>query len=72
MVGVTREHLLSHFVRDGIKWLGPANQIEGEMERAFFVPTAFIRPEFHCRKYGIDLPVLANAEGVVAQAVKAA
>ncbi|WFU62670.1 acyl-homoserine-lactone synthase [Bradyrhizobium brasilense] len=62
MVGVTREHLLSHFVRSGIRWLGPPDKIEGELERAFFVPTGSIRPEYHCRKYGIGLKVLSNVE----------
>lgn len=59
MVGVTREHLLSHFIRGGIDWLGPPEMIEGEMERAFFVPTEFIRPEHHCLRYGIGPRVLA-------------
>ncbi|MBR0684394.1 GNAT family N-acetyltransferase [Bradyrhizobium manausense] len=71
MIGVTREHLLSHFIREGIVWLGPADEVEGELERAFFVPAAFIRPEYHCHKYGIARPVLANA-GDVAFAPKAA
>lgn len=62
MVGVTREHLLSHFVRDGIRWLGTTAEIEGELERAFFVPTERIRPEYHCGKYGIGRSVLANPE----------
>lgn len=65
MIGVTREHLLSHFVRSGIQWLGAPDQIEGELERAFFVPTAFIRPEHHCRAYGIGGSVLANVEDFV-------
>jgi N-acyl-L-homoserine lactone synthetase len=60
MVGVTREHLLSHFIRDGIEWLGPGDKIEGEIERAFFVPTAFIRPEHHCAKYDIRPLVLTR------------
>lgn len=59
MIGVTREPLLSHFLRSGIDWLGPACEIEGEMERAFFVPTSFIRPAFHCKKLGIAPGVLA-------------
>jgi acyl homoserine lactone synthase len=58
MIGVTREHLLSHFLRDGIRWLGPPAMIEGELERAFFVPTSFIRPDYHCRKYGVAGSVL--------------
>lgn len=62
MIGVTREHLLAHFVRRGIRWLGPSDEIEGEIERAFFVPTAAIRPEHHCQKYGVGRCVLANPE----------
>ncbi|SPP92872.1 Autoinducer synthetase family protein (fragment) [Bradyrhizobium vignae] len=65
MIGVTREHLLSHFIRDGIRWLGRPDQIEGELERAFFVPTRFIRPDHHCRAYGIAGSVLANPEDFV-------
>lgn len=65
MVGVTREHLLSHFVRDGIRWLGRTAEIEGELERAFFVPTERIRPEYHCVKYGIGRSVLADPEDFV-------
>lgn len=62
ILGVTREHLLTHFVRTGVKWLGPPDLIEGEIERAFFVPTPCIRPEHHCRQYGIAGRVLANPE----------
>src|SRR4051812_1385817 len=62
MVGVTREHLLTHYVRSGIRWLGPPDEIEGELERAFFVPASSIRPEHHCRKYRIARNVLANPE----------
>ncbi|MGY4167558.1 acyl-homoserine-lactone synthase [Bradyrhizobium sp. USDA 4529] len=58
MVGVTREHLLAHFLRSGIQWLGKKHTIEGELERAFFVPTERIRPEWHCRKLGISDRVL--------------
>jgi len=61
MIGVTREHLLSHFIRNGIVWLGEATSVEGERERAFFVPTANIRPAHHCEKYGISHSVLRNA-----------
>jgi acyl homoserine lactone synthase len=59
MIGVTREHLLSHFIRSGIRWLGPPHLIEGEMERAFLVPRSCIRPLLHCRKFGIGPSVLA-------------
>lgn len=58
MVGVTREHLLSHFIRSGIRWLGSPHLIEGEMERAFFVPTEDIRPVWHCERFNIDRSVL--------------
>jgi len=68
MVGVTREHLLSHFIRSGIRWLGPSAEIEGEIERAFFVPTRFIRPQHHCLRYGITGPVLTNREGPTSRA----
>ncbi|MCA1510547.1 acyl-homoserine-lactone synthase [Bradyrhizobium sp. NBAIM01] len=71
IVGVTREHLLTHFIRSGIRWLGEPDLIEGELERAFFVPKGFIRPEHHCRRFGIARQVLANPEGI-ALAPKAA
>jgi len=31
MVGVTRERLLTHFIRNGIQWLRPLAKIEGKM-----------------------------------------
>lgn len=58
MIGVTRQHLLEHFIRSGIEWMGRSQEIEGEQERAFFVPTAHIRPEYHRRKFGIAEKVL--------------
>ncbi len=58
MIGVTRQHMLEHFLRTGIQWLGPAKTIEGEKERAFFVPRDFIRPTRHCEKYGISGSVM--------------
>jgi acyl homoserine lactone synthase len=54
MIGVTRAHLL----RQGIVWLGEPAMIEGETERAFFVPTRFVRPDHHCARYGITASVL--------------
>jgi acyl homoserine lactone synthase len=60
MIGVTREHLLAHFIQTGIQWLGSAHLVEGEMERAFFVPTPNIRPAWHCRKFDIAHNVLAS------------
>lgn len=58
MIGVTRQHLLAHFLREGIDWLGKPALIEGEIERAFFVPTNSIRPVYHCDKYGIGHGIL--------------
>jgi acyl homoserine lactone synthase len=58
VVGVTRAHLIAHFIRDGITWLGREHLIEGEYERAFMVPLKHMRPAYHCRKYGINSPVL--------------
>lgn len=58
MIGVTRPHLLSHFIRSGIQWLGGAQVIEGEMEAAFSVPREHIRPKLHCKKYNITGRIL--------------
>jgi acyl homoserine lactone synthase len=58
MIGVTRPHLIEHFIRRGVRWLGPAALVEGEMERAFMVPREHIRPAAHLRRYGISTPVL--------------
>lgn len=65
MVGVTKQHLLSHFVRNGIEWLGAPAVVEGEIERAFFVPRYAIRPTYHCSRYGIAGAVLADAEAAI-------
>ncbi len=59
MIGVNREHLLSHFIRSGIDWLGPTCEAEGEMERAFFAWTCLIRLVFHCERLGIPIQVPA-------------
>jgi len=67
MMGVTREHLLAHFIQSGIDWLGPAHPVEGEMERAFFVLTANIRPTWHCQKFAIGNDVLAPDPGTTAE-----
>jgi N-acyl-L-homoserine lactone synthetase len=58
VIGVTRTHLIAHFIREGITWLGKEDLIEGELERAFTVPLKHMRPEYHCRKFGIKAPVL--------------
>jgi acyl homoserine lactone synthase len=62
MVGVTRPHLLAHFVRSGISWMGREQLIEGQMEAAFFVPRDHIRPVIHCERYGISRSVLKFPE----------
>jgi len=65
MLGVTRERLLTHFIRDGVQWLGPPSLIEGEIERAFFVPTASIRPTQLCRRYNITSPVIRTVDNEI-------
>lgn len=60
MIGVTSEALLSHFIREGIQWLGPPMIVEGRLERAFFVPVRAIRPHRHCELYGIGRKVMAQ------------
>lgn len=64
VIGVTRAHLLSHFVRRGIEWLGDPALVEGEIERAFFVPRQCLRPDHHCDKYGIGHVRLRTGEPV--------
>lgn len=59
VVGVTRQHLLDHFLRTGVQWLGHVAEIEGEPEAAFFVPAEHLRPQAHCRIHGIHGPVLS-------------
>jgi acyl homoserine lactone synthase len=62
MTGVTRPHLLEHFCRTGVTWLGPSQVIEGEQESAFYVPTQHIRPVHHCARYGLPERVLVLPE----------
>jgi acyl homoserine lactone synthase len=59
VVGVTRKHLIGHFLRTGLEWLGEEQEIEGEREAAFWIPTPHMRPEWHCAKYGIPNRVLS-------------
>ncbi len=59
VVGVTRTHLISHFIRTGIQWLGEPSEIEGQQQPALRVPTEYIRPHAHCEKWGIHDPVLS-------------
>lgn len=67
MVGVTRPHLIEHFIRQGVQWLGATATIEGQQERAFFVLQPFIRPSFWCQKIGIKEPVLRIYPGTALQ-----
>jgi len=59
VVGVTRPHLISHFIRNGIIWLGAPAFVEGQMEAAFQVPTECIKPDYHCKKFGIPDSILS-------------
>ena len=59
VIGVTRRHLMTHFIRSGIQWLGEPAEIEGQLEAALWVPTEHIRPTEHCEKYGVVRPVLS-------------
>jgi acyl homoserine lactone synthase len=58
-VGVTRKHLIDHFLRTGIEWMGEESEIEGEREAAFWAPTPYMRPVWHCAKYKIPNRVLS-------------
>ena len=62
VVGVTRPHLISHFVRRGVRWWGDPDLIEGEIEQAFYVPRECLRPEYHCARYGIGPVCLLRSE----------
>lgn len=62
MIGLTRPHLVNHYLRDGVTWLGDEREIEGEQEAAFLAPVEFIRPKYHCAKFGINRPVLITAD----------
>jgi N-acyl-L-homoserine lactone synthetase len=59
IVGVTRRHLVDHYLRDGVEWLGETAEIEGEPEAAFWIPTNRLRPQAHCDLFGITQPVLS-------------
>lgn len=62
MIGLTRPHLVTHYLRSGVTWLGALQEIEGEQEAAFMAPVQHIRPSHHCQKFGINYPVLTTAE----------
>jgi acyl homoserine lactone synthase len=58
VIGVSRKHLVSYFLRQGVEWLGPTQIIEGEPEAAFRVPLKHMWPRWHCAKLGISGPCL--------------
>lgn len=64
VIGVTRKHLIEHFLREGVEWVGPTDIIEGQPEAAFQVDLPFMRPDWHCRKFGLKGPFLALASDV--------
>ena len=61
IIGVTRAHLLSRLVREGIERLDRAALVEDVTERAFFVFAQCFRSVHHCRKCAIRKSVLAEA-----------
>jgi acyl homoserine lactone synthase len=59
VIGVTRRHFVSHYIRSGADWLGPPADIEGEQEAAFSIPVEKLCPEFHSKKYGLPKQLLS-------------
>jgi acyl homoserine lactone synthase len=59
VVGVTRQHLITQYIRDGAEWLGPPAEVEGQQEAAFWIPAQRLRPEFHCKKFGLPQRLLS-------------
>jgi N-acyl-L-homoserine lactone synthetase len=59
VVGVTCKHFLSHYLGDGVHWLGASQDIEGREEAAFWVPTENLRPHAHCAKLKLPPQVLS-------------
>jgi acyl homoserine lactone synthase len=59
VVGVTRKHLLEHYLPGKLQWLGPTAEVEGEREAAFYIPTEDMRPNAYCLKLGIPDRVLS-------------
>lgn len=59
VVGVTRKHLLEHYLPGKLQWLGATAEIEGEQEAAFYIPTEDMRPHAYCSRLGIPERVLS-------------
>ncbi len=60
---VTRPHLISHILRQGLRQLGPVQEVEGEPEAAFEVDQHDMLPSMYCVKNGPHRPVLHTAIG---------
>lgn len=71
MIGLTRPHLVSHYIPDGVRWLGPVAEIEGEQEQAFLVGVEHIRPRAHLSRHGIAGSVLRWREAGPGEAAAA-
>jgi acyl homoserine lactone synthase len=63
-IGVTRKHLLEHYFRGRVEWLGAPAEVEGELECAFWLATDFMRPAAHCERFGITGPLLSYGPAV--------
>lgn len=61
IIGVTRQHLITHHFQTGYRWLGQPALVEGEIERAFLLPRGKIRPQSTCEKMAIPASVLQMA-----------
>jgi acyl homoserine lactone synthase len=59
VIGVTRKHLLEHYLPGKLQWLGPTAEVEGEQEAAFYIPTQDMRPHASCSRLGIPERVLS-------------
>ena len=59
VIGVTRRHLVDHYIPSGAEWLGPQAEIEGEQEAAFRIPVEHLRPVAHCARYNLPQRVLS-------------
>jgi acyl homoserine lactone synthase len=59
VIGVTRKHLVQHYVSSGAEWLGEPAEIEGQQEAAFWIPARYLRPHSYCAKYGLPKRLLS-------------
>lgn len=59
VVGVARQHLISHYIPAGAEWLGQPAEVEGLQEAAFWIPVERLRPALHCKRYGLPQRLLS-------------